>query len=86
MALLVLGVAFGAVYILKPDWIRPLLRGTPLEPPMSITEAYKWRGSDGSWQITDIPPPEGTPYEVIRVRDPSIVPKVVPRERRNQRN
>ncbi|MDH3414467.1 MAG: DUF4124 domain-containing protein [Gammaproteobacteria bacterium] len=41
----------------------------------SVTTAYKWRDANGSWQITDQPPPGAIPYETVRVRsDVNILP------------
>ena len=44
-----------------------------------VTTIYKWRDAQGNWQITDRPPPEGAPYEILKYRsDANILPS--PRE------
>lgn len=74
--LVVLGGA-GAYLYLNPEVAAPYLQGTPLELPATVTRAYKWRDADGGWRISDTPPPEGTPYEMIEVRgNVNVVPSV----------
>lgn len=29
------------------------------------TQVYKWQNAAGQWQITDTPPPAGTPHETL---------------------
>lgn len=39
------------------------------------TTLYKWRNASGEWQLSDHPPPTGTPYETQRFRnDTNVVP------------
>ena len=75
-AILVLLVTIGAyVYVYPPDYVRGVLQNTPLELPATITHAYKWQAADGTWHITDAPPPDGIEYEKMTVRsDTNIVP------------
>jgi len=41
------------------------------------TTAYKWRNDLGVWQLTQTPPPEGTPYEEVKVRsDTNVIPGI----------
>ena len=66
-----------------PGWLKQsaLLRGTPaasLAPPPAVTTVYKWRDATGSWQLTDRPPPAGTPYETVQARGAR---NVIPSER-----
>jgi hypothetical protein len=62
------GAAAGYLYLVDPDLGRRILADTPIAPPQSLTTVYKWRGADGGWQLTDRPPPGGTPYEVLQTR------------------
>ena len=65
----------GYLYVLDPQLGRQLLGGTALEPAATVTTAYKWRDAKGNWQLTQEPPPEGTPYEVLETRSgDNIVP------------
>lgn len=63
------------VYVYHPHQIRALINKTPIKLGPSITDAYKWRGTDGTVNITDEPPPEGVPYEKLSVsNDTNILP------------
>lgn len=73
----------GAAYLfyIDRDLGRQLLGNTPLEPAATVTTAYKWKDSDGNWQITDRPPPEGTPYQTLNVSsDANVVPSFKPQD------
>jgi hypothetical protein len=73
---LLAAVALAAVWYLQPQLIRPLLEHTPLKDHVSTsTPVYQWRDAEGSWQVTDEPPPDGIPYEVKRYSlDANILP------------
>ena len=65
-AVLLAGVlgATAAAYLylhpgLAPGWLRSL-EVLPLPAP---TLLYKWRDRAGTWQVTDLPPPAGVPFE-----------------------
>ena len=72
LVILIVVLAGGAGYLwfVDPQLGRELLGNTPIAPPSAVTTAYKWRDAQGNWQLTDQPPPEGTPYETIQA-DPS---------------
>ena len=74
--ILTLLVAAGIyVYFDQPGYVRDVLEKTPFALPATITHAYKWQGADGTWHITDDPPPDGIVYEKMTVRsDTNIVP------------
>ena len=75
LLLLVLGAAGTYVYVFEQARIEKMLKGTPLERPPTVTQAYKWRDAQGNWNITDTPPPAGTEYETLRTgSDTNIVP------------
>lgn len=73
--LAVLAGAVAAVWHFRPSVLRGVLRDTPIAPSPSVTRAYKWRDAQGSWHISDQPPPAGTPYQSIQVRsDENVLP------------
>jgi len=73
----VLGSAAGYLYVINPQLGRKLLADTPMAPPPSVTIAYKWRDKKGNWQLTDQPPPEGTPYEKLEAHsEANIMPSL----------
>lgn len=79
LLLIVVLLGAGAAYLWYFDRERAnrWLEKAPAIPGMSVTTAYKWRDANGNWQITDQPPPEGIPYETIRVRsDVNIMPSL----------
>jgi hypothetical protein len=72
-------VLFGAgaayLWIFDRDRANRWLEKAPALTGPSVTTAYKWRDANGSWQITDQPPPGNIPYETVRVRsDVNILP------------
>ncbi|MCP5151646.1 MAG: hypothetical protein H6983_05285 [Ectothiorhodospiraceae bacterium] len=80
--------ALGVLWLYAPATVAPVLREMApvlrevgITPPGApVTRLYKWRGANGSWQVTDTPPPDGTPHEVLEYRgDVNIVPSVPPR-------
>ena len=71
VAVLAVAAALGGGYLwfVDPELGRRVLRDTPLAPPPAITRAYKWRDAQGNWQLTDRPPPAGTPYETLEAHE-----------------
>ena len=70
LIIVLVAVAAGAYYVYRnPTVVTPLVEGTPLESTvretLGTTRVYKWRDTDGVWQITDEPPPEGTKFEKL---------------------
>ncbi len=54
-----------------PEW----LKDTPLDPGPGSTTLYRWKDSRGRTFVTDTPPAEGVPYEVMTYRhDTNIMP------------
>lgn len=85
LVLLVAGGAGAYLYYFDRDLGHKLLNKTPLDLPVKVTTAYKWKDAEGSWQITDRPPPGGIPYETLKVRsDTNVLPAIRPQE--NKRN
>ena len=78
VALLVLaGAGTAYLHLVDPELGRELLGNTPIAPTPSVTKAYKWRDAQGNWQLTDQPPPEGTPFETLETSsDANIVPSL----------
>jgi hypothetical protein len=66
----------GAYRYFYPEEARRLLADTPLEKPSGTTRPlYQWKDNNGQWQVTDAPPPAGTPYEVKRYPiDANVLP------------
>ena len=85
LVLVVLGLvvaAAAAYYHFHPDAVRQALSGTALELPSTQTHAYKWKDAKGTWQLTESPPPEGTPYETISVRSDTNILPMAPAQKR----
>lgn len=79
--LLVLLALAGGYFYFYPDTWRDLTKGTPLEPPPTITTLYKWKNTDGFWEITDKPPEDGIPYELLEYSsDRNVMPPLVTEE------
>lgn len=68
--------AAAGVWRFYPELVRPLVEQTPLKGALSTsTPVYQWRDAQGNWQVTDQPPPEGTPYQVKQYSlDANILP------------
>ncbi len=79
---LVLVAALGgaAYYQYDPEGARRLLARTPLAKHLSATQPlYQWRDQRGQWQVSDEPPPSGTPYQVKQYPiDANVVPLAEP--------
>lgn len=74
--LVIAAIAGGYLYFHPKEW-KKLTRGTPLEPPPTITNVYKWRDQNGEWQMTGSPPPAGTEYEIMKFSsDKNVVPSL----------
>ncbi len=76
IVMLALVTALALLWHLYPEVLRPWLARVPLESPLSSSKpVYQWRDASGAWQVTDRPPPEGTPFEVKRYDlDANILP------------
>ena len=65
------------VYIwFNPDY-QEQLRGLSSDAGITkkTTRVYKWRNTDGEWQITDHQPPNGVEYERLEYReDVNVLP------------
>lgn len=51
----------------KRDWIKQKTKA--LTPGPQTTTLYKWQDANGQWQVSNTPPPEGTPHETLKYRD-----------------
>lgn len=80
LAIVIVALAFGGYYLYQnPHEVEPFVKGTPLEAAAGVTSFYRWRDVKGSLNITDEPPPDGIPYEIVRYRhDTNIVPSPEP--------
>jgi len=38
-------------------------------PELNQGTLYKWQNSKGEWQVTDVPPPQGTSFTTIKTQD-----------------
>jgi hypothetical protein len=74
---LVILAAAGAYFYLHPEKWNKWVKGTPLAPAPKVTQMYKWRDTNGQWQISDRPPDDGSKYEVMKFHsDTNIVPSL----------
>ena len=81
LILLVLLALIGGYFYFYPQTWRDLTKDTPLEPAPTITVLYKWKNSDGFWEITDKPPEGGVPYEVLEYSsERNVMPPLVSEE------
>jgi len=65
IALALVIAALAALWRLYPETLAQLLSGTPLHQQVNTsTPLFQWRDAEGNWQVTDRPPPNGTPYQV----------------------
>ena len=75
LLVLLVVIAGGAFWYLKPNTAQRLLENSPLGSAGETTQLYKWRDSEGNWQITDAPPPPGIDYERKEYRaDVNVLP------------
>jgi hypothetical protein len=73
---IILAVAAGYLF-LHPEIWQEWVKGTPLEPPPTVTKMYKWRDTSGQWQLTDRQPDSGIKYEILIYNsDTNIVPSL----------
>lgn len=77
LILILLSIAATVFFYLNPELRREasgLLQSSGLQPA-STTIVYKWQDAKGSWQYSQSPPPEGTPFEQVEVRnDVNVLP------------
>lgn len=77
--LLVLVLATVTTLYLFPDAARQLRRQLPGGGFTHTTDRlYKWQDARGEWQVTDVPPPAGIPYQRQDYRDDVNVLPVPP--------
>lgn len=86
VGLLLIAAAAAYVWYQRPDLLPDGLRA---KNPQSVDYApavYRWKDDQGRTQISDTPP-EGRPYETVRI-DPrtNVVPDTLPRERDARKN
>lgn len=79
LVIVLVGAGVGYYVYTHPDVLDPWVAGTALETKLPSggdkTQLYKWRDADGSWQVTDRPPPGDVPYETLEYRhDVNILP------------
>ena len=57
----------------RPGWVSDRL---PVAPSASV-QLYRWKNDQGEWTVSDSPPADGTPYEVVEYRhDENVMPAV----------
>ena len=64
--LLAVAVLAGIYYYQNPDF-RSRIDGISSDAGLTSksVRVYKWQNDAGQWQMTDQPPPEGTPFETL---------------------
>lgn len=74
--LVFLAAGAGFWYFTHPEqagYLHALLPGAG--PDLKTDRLYKWRNPRGEWQMTDTPPPPGTPFELLEYReDVNVLP------------
>ena len=81
LVVLVLVIGVGAyLYAFERERLERVLDGSPLELPATTTEVYKWRDDQGSWHITDEPPPAGIRFETMSYRSDDNIMPLAPRQ------
>jgi len=74
-------VAGAIAAYMDPEFRHWLLQTTGTQP--AATRLYKWQDSQGQWQITNTPPPAGTPYtEQEYLHDTNVIPALKPDEQK----
>lgn len=74
-------VAGAIAAYLDQDFRHWLLKTTGTAP--TETRIYKWQDNQGNWQITNTPPPAGTPYiEQEYLHDTNVIPALKPDEQK----
>ena len=67
----------GAAYYftLYPERMPAWAAKTTMGRELQTTRLYRWQDGAGTWQVTDQPPADGTPYEVQEyARDTNVLP------------
>ena len=77
LVLVLAAIAVGVYLYLNPEQTQDLLEGASLEPDGGLIRVYKWQDPQGAWQVTDLPPPQGVPYE-LKEYHPEIIPLPLP--------
>jgi hypothetical protein len=77
LLLVLVALAVGGYFFINPDRTQDLLEGTPLESENGAIRVYKWQDSQGRWQVTDEPPPQGIAYE-LKEYSPEVIPLPLP--------
>lgn len=77
LVVLVIVAIAGAYLYMNPEIWKKWVKGTPLEPPPTVTQMYKWQDASGQWQVSDRPPDAGIQYEVLQYRsNENVVPSL----------
>ncbi len=81
--LLFLIIGLGVAVWLNPELLSWLRQTTGTE---SVTKVYKWQDEDGSWHVTDNPPPPGVKYqEQEYLRDTNVLPALTPAKEQEEK-
>ena len=80
VVILVITGIVGAYLYMHPELWKEWVKGTPLEPPPTVTQMYKWRDASGAWQVSDRLPPAGTEYEILQYSSGANVVPSLPTE------
>ncbi len=79
--LLIVLLLAGLFLYLNPEYKTRLMElasdaGSTLSPAGKTTRLYKWRDAEGTWQITDQPPPVDIDYETLDFhQDANVLPQ-----------
>lgn len=65
-------VAYHRIY---PEKLPAWAADTDVGKRLQTTQVYKWQDTDGAWQVSDQPPPQGVDFEVrAYARDENVLP------------
>ena len=71
---LIVGAAI-AYYTVYPEELPQWAADTEVGQKLQTTQVYKWQDSDGAWNVSDQPPPDGVDFEVQAYsRDENVLP------------
>ncbi len=71
--IILLAVAVAAAALAGYWYVTPQARPSWLGDRLPVADhaevrLYRWRDASGQWQVSDQPPPDGVPYEIVSYR------------------
>lgn len=80
-ALTAVAAVVALLWFYAPQYLPPTIRAENPRSSEYAPPVYRWRDDAGTTQLTDTPPPDGRPYEVVRIRaDTNLLPSTAPRD------